>query len=121
MNNPRPCDISGIIKPNLCREALLDIETIKSVSGTIPLTNYYNKEYSILSWAEQLGTSTNKQTTPAVQYAVQYAAQYAAQYAVQYAVQYTGLVFLCFETRGGALMGGVPFMALSRLHSSHSM
>lgn len=113
MNNPRPCDISGIIKPNLCREALLDIETIKSVSGTIPLTNYYNKEYSILSWAEQLGTSTNKQTTPAV--------QYAAQYAVQYAVQYTGLVFLCFETRGGALMGGVPFMALSRLHSSHSM
>lgn len=62
MNNPRPCDISGIIKPNLCREALLDIETIKSVSGTIPLTNYYNKEYSILSWAEQLGTITNKQT-----------------------------------------------------------
>lgn len=113
MNNPRPCDISGIIKPNLCREALLDIETIKSVSGTIPLTNYYNKEYSILSWAEQLGTSTNKQTTPAV--------QYAAQHAVQYAVQHTGLVFLCFETRGGALMGGVPFMALSRLHSSHSM
>lgn len=105
MNNPRPCDISGIIKPNLCREALLDIETIKSVSGTIPLTNYYNKEYSILSWAEQLGTITNKQTTPAV----------------QYAAQYTGLVFLCFETRGGALMGGVPFMALSRLHSSHSM
>lgn len=113
MNNPRPCDISGIIKPNLCREALLDIETIKSVSGTIPLTNYYNKEYSILSWAEQLGTITNKQTTPAV--------QYAARYAVQYAVQYTGLVILCFETRGGALMGGVPFVALSRLHSSHSM
>eukprot|EP00729_Bicosta_minor_P007337 gene7337-11405_t len=59
MNNPRPCDISGIIKPNLCREALLDIETIKSVSGTIPLTNYYNKEYSILSWAEQLGNLTD--------------------------------------------------------------
>ena len=28
-------------------------------SGTIPLSNYYNKEYSILSWAEQMGNLTD--------------------------------------------------------------
>ena len=53
-NEPKQCFVSIIIRPNLCKEALLDIETIKGISGTIPLSNYYTKQYSILDWTETL-------------------------------------------------------------------
>jgi len=39
-NKPKQCSIPIIIKPDLCKEAMLDIETIKGVVGSIPLTNF---------------------------------------------------------------------------------
>ena len=46
---------SAIIRPNFCKEALLDIQTIKGIGGTIPLTNFYNTNYDLLAWAKQIG------------------------------------------------------------------
>ncbi len=54
-NQPKQCKVSIIIRPNLCKEALLDIETIKGLSGTIKLTNFYTADYDLLGWAKQLG------------------------------------------------------------------
>ena len=53
-NRPEQCMVPIIIKPNTCKEALLDIMTLKGVIGAIPLTDFYNKQYSILSWAKQI-------------------------------------------------------------------
>ncbi len=53
-NEPKQCKVSIIIRPNLCKEALLDIETIKGISGNIPLTNFYTKDYDLLGWAKML-------------------------------------------------------------------
>eukprot|EP01048_Picozoa_sp_COSAG05_P019911 COSAG05_NODE_3246_length_2211_cov_2.136837_2_plen_435_part_00 len=54
VNKPLQCKATGIIRPNLCKEALLDITTIKGVAGSIPLTNVYSPTYSILDWASKL-------------------------------------------------------------------
>jgi tripeptidyl-peptidase-1 len=54
-NEPKQCEVSIIIRPNLCKEAHLDIETIKGLVGNIPLSNFYTKEYDLLGWAQQLG------------------------------------------------------------------
>ena len=54
-NQPKQCKVSIIIRPNLCKEALLDIETIKGLAGTIKLTNFYTADYDLLGWAKQLG------------------------------------------------------------------
>jgi len=53
-NEPKQCQVSIIIRPNLCKEALLDLETIKGISGTIPLSNYYSTNYDLLGWAKQI-------------------------------------------------------------------
>eukprot|EP00948_MAST-09A_sp_MAST-9A-sp1_P002203 g2203.t1 len=53
-NKPLNCFIPIIIGPNLCKEALLDIETIKGLSGNIPLSNFYSSEYSLLQWSQNL-------------------------------------------------------------------
>ena len=53
-NKPSKCSIPIIIAPDMCKEALLDVCTIKGVAGPIPLTNIYNSEYSILGWAKQV-------------------------------------------------------------------
>lgn len=55
INKPNQCKVSAIIRPNFCKEALLDIQTIKGISGTIPLTNFYNTNYDLLAWAKQIG------------------------------------------------------------------
>lgn len=54
-NNQKRCEVPGIMRPNLCKEALLDIQTAKGLLGTIPLTNIYNDGYSLLGWAKQVG------------------------------------------------------------------
>ena len=53
-NKPRSCRTAGILRPNLCTEALLDIQTAKGLIGTIPLTDVYDDGYSLLNWARQL-------------------------------------------------------------------
>ena len=55
LNKPQQCKVSAIIRPNFCKEALLDIQTIKGIGGTIPLTNFYNTNYDLLAWAKQIG------------------------------------------------------------------
>ena len=82
-NKPSQCHVSIIIRPNLCKEALLDIETIKGVAGSIPLSNYYSDQYSILDWSE---TINNLQNPPLV-HSVSYGNDETQQSSVQYMYQ----------------------------------
>ena len=50
---PIECRIP-LLGSELCTEALLDIEYIKAVGGDIPLTDIFNKEFSLLKWAQQI-------------------------------------------------------------------
>ena len=81
-NKPKQCFVSIIIRPNLCKEALLDIETIKGVVGTIPLHNFYTDQYSILDWAENL-SALEEEDLPMVQ-SVSYGNDEAQQSSVAY-------------------------------------
>jgi tripeptidyl-peptidase-1 len=51
-NEPRICD--SRTQGELCTEALLDIEYIRAVTGSIPLTDVFSVTYSLLSWAKTL-------------------------------------------------------------------
>ena len=53
-NRPRSCHIPIIIKPDSCTEALLDIQVIKGIGASLPLTDVSSKGYSIVGWATQL-------------------------------------------------------------------
>ena len=53
-NRPRSCSIPIVIKPDLCTEALLDIQVIKGIGPSLPLTDVSSKGYSIVGWATQL-------------------------------------------------------------------
>ena len=55
-NNPKKCSISPLISPPQCKESLLDIQTIKGISGAIPLMDVYaGKTYDLMAWAAQIG------------------------------------------------------------------
>ena len=43
-----------ILGVQFCGEALLDIEYAKGIAGSIPLTNIYLAQYSLLNWAKQV-------------------------------------------------------------------
>ena len=49
-------------------EALLDIQYIKSLGGSIPLTNIYSTEYSLLNWAKVLSSLQNPPLVNSVSY-----------------------------------------------------
>ena len=54
-NKPNQCKIPIIITgANLCLEALLDLETIKGIDTSLPLTDLYADAYSILDWANRV-------------------------------------------------------------------
>ena len=61
----------------------MDIETIKGVAGSIPLSNYYSDQYSILDWSE---TINNLQNPPLV-HSVSYGNDETQQSSVQYMYQ----------------------------------
>jgi tripeptidyl-peptidase-1 len=67
-NEPKQCQVSIIIRPNLCKEALLDIETIKGVSGTIPLSNYYTSNYDLLGWGKTINDLSTPEHVQSVSY-----------------------------------------------------
>ena len=50
---PIDCRIP-IIGGATCTEALLDIEYIKAIADDIPLTDIFNKQFSLLKWAKQV-------------------------------------------------------------------
>ena len=52
-NKPAKCEIP-VLGLELCAEAMLDIEYIKGVAPNVPLTDIFNKEYSLISWAKQV-------------------------------------------------------------------
>eukprot|EP00937_MAST-01D_sp_MAST-1D-sp2_P005366 g5366.t1 len=52
-NSQAKCKIP-VLGLELCGEAMLDIEYIKGVAPGIPLTDVFNKEYSLENWAKQL-------------------------------------------------------------------
>ena len=52
-NTPAKCKVP-VLGLELCGEAMLDIEYIKGVAGSIPLTDVFNKQYSLENWAKQL-------------------------------------------------------------------
>jgi tripeptidyl-peptidase I len=82
-NKPSQCHVSIIIRPNLCKEALLDIETIKGIAGSIPLSNYYTDQYSILDWSETINALDN----PPLVHSVSYGNDETQQSSVQYMYQ----------------------------------
>eukprot|EP01062_Namystynia_karyoxenos_P012723 TRINITY_DN1459_c0_g1_i2.p1 TRINITY_DN1459_c0_g1~~TRINITY_DN1459_c0_g1_i2.p1 ORF type:complete len:600 (+),score=225.37 TRINITY_DN1459_c0_g1_i2:88-1800(+) len=52
-NSPFKCQIPGV-GTELCAEALLDIEYIKGVGGSIPLSDVFDSTYSLLNWMTQV-------------------------------------------------------------------
>lgn len=52
-NDGSRCEIP-IIGTELCAEALLDIQYIKSIGGSIPLTDIFNSDFSLLNWMTQV-------------------------------------------------------------------
>jgi len=52
-NFPLKCRVP-LLGTELCAEAMLDIEYIKALGGAIPLTDIFNSQYSLESWAKQL-------------------------------------------------------------------
>ena len=53
-NRPKRCSLPIIIAPDMCTEALLDIQVIKGIGPALPLTDVYHKGYSIIGWASAL-------------------------------------------------------------------
>tara|TARA_B110000008_G_C16943240_1_gene553352 strand:+ start:171 stop:1904 length:1734 start_codon:yes stop_codon:yes gene_type:complete len=82
-NKPSQCHVSIIIRPNLCKEAILDIETIKGIAGSIPLSNYYTDQYSILDWSETINNLEN----PPMVHSISYGNDESQQSSVQYMYQ----------------------------------
>lgn len=58
-NKPKKCNLPIIIGPDPCTEALLDIQTIKGLAPTLPLTDVYHSSYSIIGWAQELQAMPN--------------------------------------------------------------
>jgi tripeptidyl-peptidase I len=66
-NNPKKCSISPLISPPQCKESLLDIQTIKGISGAVPLMDVYaGQTYDLMAWAAQIGDLADG-TLPLVQ------------------------------------------------------
>lgn len=63
---PAKCEIP--IVGGSCVEALLDIEYIKAVAGSVPLTDIYSSGYSLLNWAMQLGSMDDPPLINSVSY-----------------------------------------------------
>ena len=53
-NNPKRCKLPIIIGPDTCVEALLDIQVVKGLDESLPLTDFFQKGYSILGWAQMI-------------------------------------------------------------------
>jgi tripeptidyl-peptidase-1 len=68
------------IGTQLCAEALLDIEYIKAVAGNIELVDVFNKQYSLLNWAKQLGSMDNVPLVNSVSYGNDEIQQSSADY-----------------------------------------
>jgi len=69
-----------IIGAELCLEALLDIEYIKSVAGDIPLTCISDLKYSLLNWAQQLDKMADAPLVHSVSYGNDEVQQTSASY-----------------------------------------
>jgi tripeptidyl-peptidase-1 len=82
-NKPAKCSIPIIISPNMCKEALLDIQVMRGVGGAVPLTNIYNKDYSILDWAQQVLAMPNAPLVHSVSYENDESQQSGADYMEQ--------------------------------------
>jgi len=48
------CKLIPIVGTPTCVEAMLDLEYISAVGGSIPLTDVFNNQYSLETWAKQL-------------------------------------------------------------------
>jgi len=57
-----------VVGAELCLEALLDIQYIKSVAGDVPLTCISDLKYSLLNWAKQIATMDNAPLVHSVSY-----------------------------------------------------
>jgi tripeptidyl-peptidase-1 len=68
-NKPKKCSIPIIIAPDMCIEALLDLEVVAGVANVLglsplALTDVYNDGYSIIGWAQQLQAMPNTTLSP---------------------------------------------------------
>lgn len=71
-----------ILGVQFCGEALLDIEYAKAIAGSIPLTNIYLAQFSLLNWAKQVEAMSDE-TVPLV-HSVSYGNDEAQQTGVPY-------------------------------------
>jgi len=72
--------VVGGNKPSAGVEAELDIEYIKAVAESVPLTVVYNGDYSLLRWANQINSMTNPPQVHSVSYGNDEAQQTGAKY-----------------------------------------
>lgn len=73
-NKEKICEAGG------CVEALLDIEYIGAVAHPIPLTVYYQQEFSLLTWVNSILTMANPPLVHSVSYGNDEVQQTSAEY-----------------------------------------
>jgi tripeptidyl-peptidase-1 len=72
--------VVGGNKPSAGVEAELDIEYIKAVAESVPLTVVYNGDYSLLRWVNQISSMSNPPYINSVSYGNDEAQQSGAEY-----------------------------------------
>eukprot|EP00756_Hemistasia_phaeocysticola_P041410 Hpha_TRINITY_DN16915_c2_g1::TRINITY_DN16915_c2_g1_i1::g.53851::m.53851/K01279/TPP1, CLN2; tripeptidyl-peptidase I len=78
-NKPTNCEIP-IVGVELCAEALLDIQYIKSVGGSIPLTDIFDSDFSLLNWMTQVLDMSSPPLIHSVSYGNDEVQQDSAEY-----------------------------------------
>mmetsp|Transcript_114331 Transcript_114331/g.227516 ORF Transcript_114331/g.227516 Transcript_114331/m.227516 type:complete len:594 (-) Transcript_114331:152-1933(-) len=83
----KACHVDAVVdrviggnKPEAGIEAELDIEYIKAVAKSVPLTVVYNGDYSLLRWANQISSMSNPPYVHSVSYGNDEAQQTGANY-----------------------------------------
>jgi tripeptidyl-peptidase-1 len=109
-----------LIGANLCLEALLDVQYVKSTAGNIPLTVISNSQYSLASWAQELMNMADVPPIQSVSYGNDEIQQTSSSYMESVNVQFQKLgamgVSVLFASGDQGVVGRTGVTSDGRYH-----